>query len=169
MDTQVYCSLPYMMEWSLSLEYCIFAFSDFYLYVNIAHLVYLNIKNPGFSGCWSSWGHSLGRSISILPSLLTSSTQPLLSPLRWIFPGQQAKIFIERSRNWIFQDCGSKLVPCHLSCGGLVQSEPGRNWYSVTVDDNDGLVQPKGCQNSKADQMKDKNCRLGDLLLKNLT
>ena len=53
-------------------------------------------KNPGFSGCWSSWGHSLGRSISILPSLLTSSTQPLLSPLRWIFPGQQAKIFIKR-------------------------------------------------------------------------
>ena len=33
----------------------------------------------------------------------------------------------------ILIDCGSKLIPCQLSCPGLVQSEPGRNckcnWY----------------------------------------
>ena len=50
----------------------------------------------------------------------------------------------------IFLDCGSKLIPCQLSCPGLVQSEPGRNCIYVTDLDNDGLVQSKECQNAEA-------------------
>ena len=46
-------------------------------------------------------------------------------------------------------DCGSKLIPCQLSCPGLVQSEPGRNCISVTDLDNDGLVQSNNQKNVK--------------------
>ena len=107
MDTQVYCSLPWWDGplYSHIVLDCILALFDFVypmlmtvsLHINwckcginhlalfFANVLYLNIKNPGFSGSWSSWGHSLGRSISISPSLLTSSTQPHWSPLRWIW------------------------------------------------------------------------------------